>query len=325
MPMVLAVTEMQDGRLRKTSREVVSQARQIADAMGAEVTALMMTGPANAEEGASLGSCGASQVLLARATLLENYHGELYRQAVLAAIAQTDATVVLFPATSMGRDLAPRVAAARGAALASDCTGLTWQEGGLIAQKPLYAGKVMAELTLTGPLQMASLRPNLFPVRDLFPGQNAAIVPLELPALTAKAVLQEVRRRDASHLDVSDAEIILCGGRGMRGPDNFGLLEEIAAKLGGAVAATRAVVDSGWRPHRDQVGQTGKVVSPNLYIMCGASGSIQHWAGMSGSRCIVAINKDPNAPIMQRADYRLIGDLFEVLPVLKEEIARLRG
>ncbi len=325
MPMILAVTEIQDGRLRKVSREVVTQARLLADAAGGEVTALVIASGGDGEEAAALGRFGADKVLLAEEERLEHYTAAAWRKVVVAAIAESSAAIVLFPATSIGRDLAPRVAAASGAALASDCTAVAWQEGGMVVQKPLYAGKLVAEMALSGPLQMVSLRPNLFPAVECRPGQNAAVTPLNLPDLTSTVRLQEVRKRDTSRLDVSDASIILTGGRGMRGPEHFGLLEEIAGLLDGAVGATRAVVDAGWRPHREQVGQTGKVVSPELYIMCGASGSIQHWAGMSGSKCIVAINKDPNAPIMQRADYSITGDLFEILPLLKEEIARLRG
>jgi electron transfer flavoprotein alpha subunit len=325
MSMVLAVMEIKEGGLRKVSLEVLSQARMVADAMAAQVTALVISGQDTGVDAGKLGACGADQVLLASDAKFSAYQGEYFRQAVVAAMDHCLPAVVLFPATSMGRDLAPRIAAAKNAALASDCIALRWQEEGLIAQKPLYAGKVIAEMALQGALQMASLRPNVFPVREVRPGQSAAVVQLALPALAAKAALKEVRKRDTSRLDVSDAEIILCGGRGMRAPENFKILEEIAELLGGAVGATRAAVDSGWRPHSEQVGQTGKVVSPNLYIMSGASGSIQHWAGMSGSKCIVAINKDPNAPIMQRADYCVVGDLFEILPALKEEIVKLRG
>jgi electron transfer flavoprotein alpha subunit len=325
MSMVLAVTEIKDGGLRKVSLEVTSQARILADAMGAKVTALVIAGPESAIDAAGLGTYGADAVLLAADTRLAVYHGEYFKQVVTAALEHCNADVVLFPATSMGRDLAPRVAAAKGAALASDCIGLSWKEGGLAAQKPLYAGKVVAEIFLQGGVQMASLRPNVFAAQQSRPGQNAPVSPLPSPALAARVVLKEVRKRDNSRMDVSDADVIVCGGRGMRAAENFGMLEEIAELLNGAVGATRAVVDAGWRPHSEQVGQTGKVVSPNLYIMCGASGSIQHWAGMSGSKCIVAINKDPNAPILQRADYSIVGDLFEIVPALKEEIKKLRG
>ncbi|HOT97689.1 MAG TPA: electron transfer flavoprotein subunit alpha/FixB family protein [bacterium] len=325
MSMILAVAEIQEGHLRKVSREVVTQARLLADAAKGKVTALVIAAPGAAGEAATLGSFGADQVLLAEEERLEAYNGTIYRNLVVAAIKQTSAAVVLFPATSIGRDLSPRVAAATGAALASDCTGLAWQEGGVEVQKPLYAGKVIAEMALSGPLQMVTLRPNLFPAQEVRPGQSAVVVPLVLPDWSSPVALQEVRKRDTSRLDVSDAAIVLTGGRGMRGPEHFKILEEIAGMLDGAVGATRAVVDAGWRPHSEQVGQTGKVVSPDLYLMCGASGSIQHWAGMSGSKCIVAINKDPNAPIMQRADYSVVGDLFEILPLLKEELARLRG
>lgn len=323
--MILAITELKDGVLRKSALEVTAQARLLADAMGGQVTALVIAGAAGLAEAGRLGTYGADAVLLAADAALENYHGEYFQQVVAAALEQCQPAVVLLPATAMGRDLAPRVAAVTGAALAADCTGISWKESNLVVHKPLYAGKVIAEIALSGPLQIASLRPNCFSALEHRPGGAAPVQPLALPALATKAALKEVRRREGSRMDVSDAEVVVTGGRGMRGPEHFGLLEETASLLGGAVGATRAVVDAGWRPHSEQVGQTGKVVSPKLYIMCGASGSIQHWAGMSGSKCIVAINKDPNAPILQRADYGVVGDLFEVLPALNEELKKLRG
>ncbi len=325
MSMVLAITELKDGGLRKVSHEVISLARSVADAMGGKVTALIIAGAESGVAADQLGAFGADEVLLAVDARLAAYHGEYYKQVAAAAIEKCGATVVLLPATSMGKDLAPRVAAAKQAALASDCIGLAWKEGGLVAEKPLYAGKAIATLALQGGLQMASLRPNVFGSSQSRPGHIAPVTALTLPALTARATLIEMRKRDSSRLDVSDAEVIVCGGRGMRAAENFKMLEEIAFLLKGAVGATRAVVDSEWRPHSEQIGQTGKVVSPNLYIMCGASGSIQHWAGMSGSKCIVAINKDPNAPILQRADYGIVGDLFEIVPALRDELSRLRG
>ena len=322
MSMVLAIAEIKEMGLRKVSLEVVSAARRVADAMGGDVTALVIAGAGDIDGLARLGEFGADNVLLAADEKLQSWQGDYFRAIISAAIDHCGAAVVLFPATAMGRELAPRVAAARGAALACDCIAVEWREQGLEVKKPLYAGKVIAEIALEGPLQMVSLRPNVLPAVLSRPGRDAVVHPLTLPAWSAKTTLVEVREREDARLDVSDADIVLCGGRGMRAPENFKILEEIASLLGGAVGATRAVVDAGWRPHSEQVGQTGKVVSPQLYIICGASGSIQHWAGMSGSKCIVAINKDPQAPIMQRADYSLVGDLFEILPVLQEEIAK---
>lgn len=325
MSTILAVTEIKDGNFRKAGLEVVAQARQVADANGGQVTALVISGPEVDVNPAQLGAYGADEVLVASDAKLTAYQSDYYKQTVLAALQKTAATVVLFPATSLGKDLAPRVAAAAKAALASDCTALSWKEDSLAVDKPLYAGKVVAQLQLKGTIQMASLRPGVFNAQPLRAGQNAVVATLDLPAFSSKVTLKEIRKKDSSKMDVSDADIIVTGGRGMRSAEGFALLEELAGLLNGAVGATRAVVDAGWRPHDEQVGQTGKVVSPSLYIMCGASGSIQHWAGMSGSKCIVAINKDPNAPILQRADYSIVGDVFEVLPVLTEQVRKLRG
>ncbi len=325
MSTILAVTEIKDKNIRKAGLEVVAQARQVADATGGQVSALVISGPEVDVNPAQLGAYGADEVLVASDAKLTAYHSDYYKQVVLAALQKTAASVVLFPATSLGKDLAPRVAAAAKAVLVSDCTALSWKEDGLAADKPLYAGKVVAQLKLQGDVQMASLRPGVFNAQLLRAGQNAAVANLDLPAFSSKVTLKEIRKKDSCKMDVSDADIIVTGGRGMRSAEGFALLEELAGLLNGAVGATRAVVDVGWRPHDEQVGQTGKVVSPSLYFMCGASGSIQHWAGMSGSKCIVAINKDANAPILQRADYSIVGDVFEVLPVLTEEVRKLRG
>jgi electron transfer flavoprotein alpha subunit len=172
---------------------------------------------------------------------------------------------------------------------------------------------------------MATLRPNIFPAMEPDDSNSASVQSLELPEVSSNLELKEFRAAAGSKMDISEADVIVTGGRGMRSPDNFSILEELAQILGGAVGATRAAVDADWRPHSEQVGQTGKTVNPNLYLMFGASGSIQHWAGMSGAKCIVAVNKDPNAPIIERADYSIVGDLFEVAPAITEEIKKLKG
>ena len=325
MSTILAMIELKDKSFRKAGLEVLTQARRIADARSGVVIALVVAGTDAGVEAAQLGAWGADEVLLASDARLAEYHSDYYKQTLLAALNKTGAKVVLFPATAMGKDLAPRAAAAASAVLASDCTGLEWQEGGLVIEKPLYAGKLLAQLRLSGDVQMASLRPGVFPAEVIREGQSATVTPLAVPVFSSKVTVQENRPKTSGKLDVSDAEIIVTGGRGMRSAEGFALLEELAGLLNGAVGATRAVVDAGWRTHDEQVGQTGKVVSPALYIMCGASGSIQHWAGMSGSKCIIAINKDPNAPIFQRADYGIVGDVFEVLPVLSEEVKKIHG
>lgn len=324
MATFLTISELKDNSFRKVCFEIVTQARRLADQSGGQVVALHIGADENAKS-AVLGEYGADKVISVTDGSLTNYHPEVYTTIVTEAIQKTGASFVLFPATIMGKDLAPRVAARLDAVLASDCTGIEIAGGQLQVEKPLYAGKVKATVSLSGAMQMVSIRPNVLPAVIRSAGAQAAVEKMPLPGVTAKVTLKEVRKKDNNKLDVSDADIIVTGGRGMRAAENFKLIEELASVLGAAVGATRAAVDSGWRPHEDQVGQTGKVVSPNLYILCGASGSIQHWAGMSGSKCIVAVNKDANAPIFQRADYGIVGDLFEVVPALTEEVKKIRG
>jgi len=324
MATFLVITELKDNAFRKVSYEVLTQARRLGDGIGAKVVALHIGADESAKP-ASLGEYGADQVLSVNAAGGGIYQAEAYAQFVAEAIKKVAAEKVFFPATGLGRDLAPRVAARLDGVLAADCLQLELIDGNLQVDRPLYAGKMLARLSLSGSLQMASLRPNVLPVTVTRPGASAPVEGFAPAAVPPRVTLSELRAKDSSKLDVSDADIIVTGGRGMRGPEHFKMLEELAALLNGAVGATRAVVDAGWRPHEDQIGQTGKVVSPSLYFMCGASGSIQHWAGMSGSKCIVAINKDANAPIFQRADYGIVGDVFEVLPALTEAVKKLRG
>jgi electron transfer flavoprotein alpha subunit len=324
MSTILVVTEFKAEQIRKTSLEALTQARRLADQKNGTVTALVISaGSVNFSN--VLASHGADQVLVAQDAKVENYHPDFFKHIVLAAVKKTSAQLVLFSATPVGKDLAPRVAAQLQAVMASDCTAVENLGEDIEIQKPLYAGKVLATMVIKGNLKIVSLRPNVFGVKESRPGAVVQEEKLDMPAFTSRLDLKQVRNTAGSKLDVADADIIVTGGRGVRAAENFKLIEDLAAVLKAAVGATRAVVDAGWRTHSEQVGQTGKIVSPNLYILAGASGSIQHWAGMSGSKCIVAINKDANAPIIQRADYSIIGDLFEVLPVLTEEVKKLRS
>ncbi|OGC10201.1 hypothetical protein A2V82_12850 [candidate division KSB1 bacterium RBG_16_48_16] len=324
MSTILAVTECRDGKLHKTSLEVVSQAKALSEKIGAGVVALVI-GSGISVESASLGEYGATKVLVADGQALENYQPDLYKSIIIEAIRQNSAEIVLAPATAIGKDIMPRVAARLEAGMVSDCTKILVQDHTIQAEHPIFAGKAFALLSVNSAVKIITLRPSVFDAIQTNPGVAAPVEKVGLPAIEIKVKTREVKKTGGNKLDVADADIIVTGGRGVRSAENFKIIEELAACLNAAVGATRAAVDSGWRPHEEQVGQTGKVVSPNLYIMCGASGSIQHWAGMSGAKCIVAVNKDPNAPIIERADYSIIGDLFEVVPALIEEIRKIRG
>jgi len=276
---------------------------------------------------AALGEAGLVEALLATHEAFRYYEPAGYTRAVVAAVGKVSPKVVLFPASSMGRDLAPRVAARLGVGLAADCTALAVDGGRLIATRPVYAGKAVQRVAFATAPALVSLRPKLFAPAPAQNGSTPAITPLAVdydPA-RAGARVREVKATQSGKVDLTEADIIVWGGRGLRGPEHFDIIESLAEALGATVGASRAVVDAGWRPHGDQVGQTGKTVSPKLYVAVAISGAIQHLAGMSSSRCIVAINKDPDAPIFKVADFGLVGDAFEVVPVLTEKIKTLNA
>ena len=239
-------------------------------------------------------------------------------------ISQYKPGIVLFPATHTGRDLAPRVAATLGLGLTADCTGLSIEDGLLLQSRPAFGGNIMADIICPNVRpQMATVRPNVMKAGEPDNSKKAEIVdvPVDLKTKDVNIVIKEtVKTVKTGVKSLEEVDIIVSGGRGMGSPENFSVLEELADTLGGGVGASRAAVDAGWRPRSDQVGQTGKTVSPKLYIACGISGKIQHQVGMKGSDIIVAINKDPEAPIFEIADYGIVGDLFEVVPLLNDEL-----
>ncbi|OQX95398.1 electron transfer flavoprotein subunit alpha [candidate division KSB1 bacterium 4572_119] len=321
---VYVITEQRNGAFRKVSFEVVSEARRLADELGTSVVAILL-GSGVSGIGEELGQYGADKVLVADNEIFENYSAEGYTKTILETIKNVDPEIVLLPASILGKDLAPRLAANLAVGLASDCVKLSIESGKLEAQRPMYAGKVIADYHFNSSPQLASLRPNIFPVLEPDSSKKAEVENVSVPVTKSdlKAIVKELLASEGGKIDISEADIIVSGGRGMKGAENFKILEELADLLGGAVGASRSAVDSDWRAHADQVGQTGKTVAPDLYIACGISGAIQHLAGMSSSKCIVAINKDPDAPIFQKADYGIVGDLFDVVPKLTEELKKI--
>ena len=231
---------------------------------------------------------------------------------------------MLIAATFQGKDLGGYVSAALDAPMTPDCTEWTGQDGKIQIKRPIYAGKAYITVTFSGEPAIISLRPKVFPPDEPDASKSAEVEKYDITLTDDdfRSVVKEIIAEAGEKLDVSEADIIVSGGRGVKGSENFNILEELAGVLGAAVGASRSAVDEGWRPHSDQVGQTGKVVSPKLYIACGISGAIQHLAGMRTSKCIVAINKDPEAPIFSIADYGIVGDLFKVVPALTEEIKK---
>jgi electron transfer flavoprotein alpha subunit len=321
---ILVFIEQRDGRVRAVSREALGEATRLAAALGGPVVGIC---PAAADPGlAALGEAGAERVLLAAHPAFAAYDAAGYARAVSAAADALKPALVLFGASTMGRDLAPRVAARLGAGLASDCTALTVEGGRLVASRPVFAGKALQKVAFPKAPALATLRPKVFAPVALG-GKSAAVEPLavDFDAAASRARVLRVAEAGAGKVDLTEAEIIVSGGRGMKGPEHFQLLEDLAAALGASVGASRAVVDAGWRPHSEQVGQTGKTVSPKLYVAVGISGAIQHLTGMTSARCIVAINRDAEAPIFKVADYGIVGDLFEVLPALTEAVGKLNA
>lgn len=322
---ILVFIEQRDGRVRSVAREALGEAVRLAASLGGPVVGVCA---AAADPGlAALGEAGAGETLLATHDAFRHYEPSGYARAVVAAVERVKPSVVLFSASAMGRDLAPRVAARLGVGLAADCTALAVEEGRLVASRPVYAGKAVQRVAFPGTPALVSLRPKVFAPAPPQNGGAPVVTPLPIdgdPA-AAGARVREVKTASAGKVDLTEAEIIVSGGRGMKGPEHFHLIEALASALGATVGASRAVVDAGWRPHGDQVGQTGKTVSPKLYVAVGISGAIQHLAGMSSSRCIVAINKDPDAPIFKVADYGVVGDAFQVVPALTEAVRALNA
>lgn len=320
---ILAFAEIRENAVKKSSFEAVHKGREIADALGGELVGLVI-GSGIGQLAAGLGAYGASRVFVADDPGLAKHSNTAFAKVIAQVAKDQGAQIVIMAAGQMGKDLAPRVAAKLGAGLASDCVALSPKEGELVATRPVYAGKALLDVKIGTDTKVFTLRPNVF---TAVPGNGTATVeqvavqlePSDFGSTVTGTALASGRP------DVTEADIIVSGGRGLKGPEHFHLIEELADVLGAGVGASRAVVDAGWRPHDEQVGQTGKTVSPTMYVACGISGAVQHLAGMSSSKYIVAINKDKDAPIFQIADYGIAGDVFEVLPALTAELKKTLG
>jgi electron transfer flavoprotein alpha subunit len=310
---VMIVAEQRDGALRKISLELASTARKLADQSGDEVSAILL-GSGIEGLAAELGKFGVDKVFVGDNAALEPYVTEAHAAVAAKIVKDNDPAIVLFGASVQGKDLSSRVAAKLAGGLATDCTDVKIDGGKFVAVRPMYAGKCFADVVFNSAPGMASLRPNVFPAVEN--AKAGAVTKVDVAVEAQKSKVLEVQKDTSGKVDLTEANVIVSGGRGMKGPEGYGILEELADVLKGTVGASRAAVDAGWRPQKDQVGQTGKVVSPNLYIACGISGAIQHLAGMSSSKCIVAINKDAEAPIFTKADYGVVDDLFKVVPEL---------
>jgi len=321
---VWTIAEQRDGEIRKITYEIVSEGRRLADALGQDLTVILL-GSNIKDKAAALGQYGADKVLVCDDAKLEPYTTDAYVSVIAELVKEGDPAVLLVGASVEGKDLSSRLAARLDVAMAQDCTAFAIEDGNLVATRPIYAGKAYAKVTFENSFpQMAAARPKVMEMNEPDASKSAEVVDaaftLDDGALKTKVV--NVIKDESGKVDLTEADKIVSGGRGMKGPENYKILEDLADLIGASVGASRSAVDAGWRPHTDQVGQTGKVVSPNLYVACGISGAIQHLAGMSTSKVIVAINKDEDAPIFQKADYGLVGDLFDVVPALTEEVKK---
>jgi len=320
---VLVFAESSGSQLRKAALEAVTAGRRLADELKVEEYVLAI-GNGLKEIGTELGKYGADRLLVCEDPSLGLFHPEFYKQIALDAIRRVAPGTILLPATSTGKDLAPRLAIHLNTGLATECVQIGLENGEFVATRPAYAGKVLLKVKINGSPKIATLRPNVFTAKEIAP-RNLSVERLLFSRPDTKMTVKESVAHDAKKMDLTEANVIVSGGRGMGGPENYKILEELAEVLGGVVGASRASVDSGWRPHSDQVGQTGRTVSPTLYVACGISGAIQHKVGMVNSKVIVAINRDPEAPIFGFADYGIVGDVFEVVPALTRQLREFYG
>ncbi len=321
---ILAFAEQRNGEFKKTAFEIVKAAHTLSEQLQADVIAVVI-GNNIAAISSQLGGFGASKVVAVEDSRLELYSTTAYAKIIAEVARSESADVILLPASEMGKDVAPRLAVKLEAGLAAGCTSLNAADGAIVATRPVYAGKGLVDVSVKTKIQIYTLRPNVFTSGDSG-GATAEVETkkIELSDSDFSAAVKEVKVSSGKK-DVAEADIIVSGGRGLKGPENFSLIESLADSLGAAVGASRAVVDAGWRPHDEQVGQTGKTVSPSLYVAVAISGAVQHLAGMSSSKYIVAINKDKDAPIFSIADYGIVGDAFEFVPAFTEAVKKLRG
>lgn len=316
---VIVIAEQKAGKVLPTSYEVLSVARQIAGSLGGDVTAVLL----GSSEGRSLAERGADKVWVVESPELASFHDEIYTKVLAHLIREAKPEVVVGAATITGKALFGRLAVRMNSGLAADAIAFQTDAGtrSVTITRSVFAGNAFAQLSVKTKPQLLTIRPKIFP--EAKPnGKQGVVIQKEVPRenFSSEAKWLESVIDQGTSVNLTQADVIVSGGRGLRGPENFALIRGLAEVLGGAMGASRAAVDAGWIPYSHQVGQTGKTVNPKLYIACGISGAIQHLAGMQGSKCIVAINKDPDAPIFKVAAYGIVGDLFEVVPALTQKL-----
>lgn len=316
---IFVITEQHDGAFRKVTFETVSEGRRLADGLNTDLTAVVMGSGVENITG-ELEKYGADKILVADDPVLAEYTTDAYTNVLANIIKPLDPELIIIGASTQGKDLAARLAARLDAGMAMECVAIRLENSGLVFTRPMFGGKVLADVEIEGTPKIAAVRPNVMSIAES--PKAASVEKADVQAGDVATSVIETKAEAGDKVELTEADIIVSGGRGTGG--DYAVIEELAALFGGAVGASRSAVDEGWRPHSDQVGQTGKVVSPNLYVACGISGAIQHLAGMSTSKYIVAINKDPEAPIFSKADFGVAGDLFDVVPEIIEEVKKLK-
>ncbi|APH04148.1 electron transfer flavoprotein subunit alpha/FixB family protein [Bacillus weihaiensis] len=318
---VLVLGEVRDATLRNVSFEAIAAGKTIAE--GGEVVALLV-GDTVASLGTELVHYGADRVITVEDPKLTTYTPDGYSQAVLSVIQEESPEGIVFGHTALGKDLSPKIAAKLGSGLVSDATAIEVTGGNVVFTRPIYSGKAFEKKIVTDGVIFATIRPNNIPSLDKDDSRSGDVTSHSVEIKDLRTIVKEVVRKASEGVDLSEAKVVIAGGRGVKSEDGFQPLNELAEVLGGAVGASRGACDAEYCDYSLQIGQTGKVVTPDLYIACGISGAIQHLAGMSNSKVIVAINKDPEANIFKVADYGIVGDLFEVIPLLTEEFKKLK-
>ena len=325
MSNVLVFIEQRDGKIRKSSLEALTLGNSLSKKSGGALAAVIAGSGIGSLPG-ELAPYGAAKVFVADKPELQLFSSEGYTAALDAAATAFNPSIVLVSATAMGLDVAARFAARRGVGVLSDVMALDVENGRLVGSRPVYSGKARVAVT-TSPsaaIQIATPRPNVFPAAKAdAPGAGEAVA-ID-PVLKIRGKVVKIEAAAAGEIDVAEADKIVTGGRGIKGPESWPILKALCHELGAALGASRAAVDAGWISHSHQVGQTGKVVSPSLYIACGISGAIQHMAGMGSSKVIVAINKDPEAPMFKVATYGIVGDMFQIVPAMTEAAKKMKA
>lgn len=321
MANIFAFVESRGPDIRKVGLEAVTAARVLADKSGGEVHALLLGPPGIAAKAGQLGQHGADVVVVVEHADLANYSPEVTTATAAERLKSGGYRAAIFSTSAQGRDLAPRVAARLGVSVVTDVLSFEVEGDTVVVRHPMNIGKVIATLAISATPAVIAMRPNVIsPAQNAKAGRVEAAQPAVDPSATRVKVI-ETRKGGGGKLDLAEAPVVIAGGRGLKAAENFKLVEDLASAFGNAaVGATRAVTDDGWRPHSDQIGQTGRLVSPELYIAVGISGAVQHLAGMRTSKTIVAVNKDKDAPIFKVADYGIVGDVFEIIPALTEAV-----